>query len=62
MWKTVETKAEKVRIAETKRRGGQRGSRKEVRKRSREKTEKKKAEKGEDDKSEESSRRIEDLE
>jgi len=58
----VETKAEKVRVAETKRREGQRGSRKEVRKRDGEKTEKKKAEKGKDNRSEESSRRIGDME
>ena len=58
----METKAEKVQVAEIKRRGGQRGSRKKVRRRGKEKTEKKKAEKGEDDRSEESSRRIEDLE
>jgi len=48
MWKAVKTKAEEVGIAETERRGGKRGSRKEVRRK--EKGEGEKTEKTEEEK------------
>ena len=51
VWKAVETKAGKIRVAKTKERGGERGGRKEARSKDREKTKKTKKEK--DDKSKE---------
>jgi len=51
VWKAVETKVEKIRVAKTKEREGERGGRKEARSKDREKTKKTKKEK--DDRSKE---------
>ena len=62
MWKAVETKAEKIRVAEIERRGSKGGSRKRVRRKEKgkgEKTEKTKEEKN--DRHKKDGRRIEDM-
>ena len=53
VWKAVETKVGKIRVAKTKERGGERGDRKKARSKDREKTKKTKKEK--DDRSKENS-------
>jgi len=59
MWKTVETKAEEIRVAETERRRGKRRSRKEIKRKGKGKGEK--TEKTENNRCEKSSRGMENL-
>ena len=59
VWKIVETKVGEVRVAETERRRGKRGSRKEARRKGKGKGEKtEETKEGENDRCEEDSRRI----